>query len=159
MCLTSRPPFSELLLLDQLHGVPTVVGDRGGFEPPAVTQAVDPETDLGARYHPLLFHAAVANHRFHVLSRPIRVAQVVGEPEFNTRSGHHPVGRIGDTGFRLQRRLSRPGTAVVDIRRRQTLGRTGRFVAGHRRIRAKGERTEKQSKRESEEFGHGDLLC
>lgn len=156
----SRPPSSELLLLDQLHGVLTVVGDRGGFEPPTIAFAIDPETDLGARYHPLLFHAAVANHRFHIFRRPVRVPQIVGEPEFDARTGHHLVGRVSDASLRLQRRFGRPGAVVVDVRWRQTLGRASRFVASHRRFRAEGEECDDGSCcGRNDVFGHDDPLA
>lgn len=152
-------PFSELHLLHQFHGVPTVLGDRRGFEPPAVTIAVDPEADLGARSHPLFFHALVANNGLHVFRRPIRVAEIVGEPEFDTRSGHHVVGLGRDTCFRFQGRLGGARTVVVDIGRWQAFGRTGCFVARQRRFCAEGEESEDESSNERNEmFGHDDLL-
>jgi hypothetical protein len=152
-------PFSELHLLHQLHGVLPVVGDRDGFEPPAVTIAVHPEADLGARSDPLFFHALVAYNRLHVFRRPVRVAQIVGEPELNTRAGHHVIGLGRDTCLRLQGRLGSTGAVIVDIRRRQTLGRTGRFVARHRRFCVECEESDNRSSKErSELFGHDDLL-
>ncbi len=159
MCSTSRPPFSELHLLHQLHGVPTVLGDHGGFEPPTIAVAVDPEADLGARSHPLFLHALIAHNGLHVFRRPVGVAEVVGEPKFDTRTGHHVVGLGRDTCFRLQGRLGSAGTIVVDIGRRQTLGRTSRFVASHRRIRAKSKRTKEESGQKSDNFDHDGLLC